>query len=278
MDTIIVAILVVILISSAFVIMRFFDRLRGIDRAKQTRPETFSIEKLVNQYRLLGGLTIFNSVLMYMNIGVNFPAGINLGRFIAIEIVKDIDYKINSYVIITFLFGLVLSVLSLFISNLSSAKTRNLTLGVILFYFIDTLSIIYLLNSDSKFGFLIVDLVFHVLILYSSIKLVKNLFYKDTSSNNGVFKLNFLNLPKKFHHLIPEINLLGISDDLERSQVMDSLTEDQKKEIFNKIKPLFQEINDYLDSFKNKIMSEEAMKLQSVTEAAAEIQVELKLH
>lgn len=55
---------------------------------------------------------------------------------------------------------------------------------------------------------------------------------------------------------MPYVRDWAISDDTERSEAVDKMTPDQKKDLINAVWPLMKDINAYLDSFKDRAMPE----------------------
>ncbi|TDQ08060.1 hypothetical protein [Pedobacter metabolipauper] len=79
------------------------------------------------------------------------------------------------------------------------------------------------------------------------------------------------NIPEKLRHLIPLIKKWGISDDDERTELIDAMSEKQKKKLVNEVSPHFNEVNEFLNSFGDNPMSEEAMLLGNLAELVSEL-------
>jgi hypothetical protein len=95
------------------------------------------------------------------------------------------------------------------------------------------------------------------------------------SSHVRVFtKTNIIsskNLPDNLRLLLPLMKKWGITDDVEREQLIEKTGEKQKKKLISAVDPLMKEINEFLDSFKEQPLSEEAMLLGNLAELVSEL-------
>lgn len=78
-------------------------------------------------------------------------------------------------------------------------------------------------------------------------------------------------LPKSLKILVPLTEKWSISDDELRDQLISSLKSIDKVEIVTKVDPLINNINDYLNSFKQNPLTEIAQKIGNLTELYEEI-------
>lgn len=82
-------------------------------------------------------------------------------------------------------------------------------------------------------------------------------------------------LPVEFHKLIPLIRKWDVSNDVERNERLTQLSIKEKESLYQKVKPYFHKINQYLDSFGDKPLPEEAISLQNLGEVAAELKIKM---
>ncbi len=80
-------------------------------------------------------------------------------------------------------------------------------------------------------------------------------------------------LPPEFHDLIPLMNEWAIADDEERDQKMHSASDEQLRELTDRVRPRFGPINSYLDDSAHL---EVAPYLDRLAEAAVEAQLDLE--
>jgi hypothetical protein len=81
--------------------------------------------------------------------------------------------------------------------------------------------------------------------------------------------LSFADLPDEFHPLIPLIKQWGIADDDVRSKRMEKASRRQLQALVERLSPYFGAINDYLDSFGDRVPAS-ACALGTLAEAACE--------
>lgn len=86
-----------------------------------------------------------------------------------------------------------------------------------------------------------------------------------------IFPTDINGLPKSLKVLVPLIEKWYIPDDELRDELIDLLNSDDKKFILDKVEPLLNEINDYLDSFKQNPLTDIAQKISILTELYEEI-------
>jgi len=82
--------------------------------------------------------------------------------------------------------------------------------------------------------------------------------------------IDFENLPKEFHALIPLIKRWGIADDDERNEVLSKASSSTINRLVQKVTPYFDAINHYLNSFTDVPLPEHAVALRSLAECVSE--------
>ncbi|MFH0938642.1 MAG: hypothetical protein V1899_05105 [Planctomycetota bacterium] len=95
--------------------------------------------------------------------------------------------------------------------------------------------------------------------------------YNLTAENLPIIKINPENVPPNLRDLIPMAEKWGIGDDIIRDDFEQKAAVADKEEFKNKLKGRTKEVNDWLDSFKNSDMSEEASHFMMMLEALDEI-------
>ncbi len=81
--------------------------------------------------------------------------------------------------------------------------------------------------------------------------------------------VDFSVLPPDIHDLIPYIRRWAISDDGERSDLLDEASKDELEELIAAVEQRLPEINKYLDSFGEMGLSDiSALALQTLGDAA----------
>ncbi len=91
------------------------------------------------------------------------------------------------------------------------------------------------------------------------------------NANNGIIAKN---IPDNLKHLIPLLKKYSISDDGEREQLVEDIDEKQKKKLIRSVEPFMSEINNFLDSFQDNHLSDEAILLGNLAELVSELQVD----
>jgi hypothetical protein len=99
------------------------------------------------------------------------------------------------------------------------------------------------------------------------------------NANKKVFKKELLKkisskrIPENLKPLIPFLKKYSISDDSDREQLIEGMKKSEKIKLINSVQPFFDEINSYLDSFKDIPLNEEAMLLGELAELVSELKI-----
>lgn len=99
------------------------------------------------------------------------------------------------------------------------------------------------------------------------------------NANNIIFKRNIRkavsknNLPEMFWPLVPLLKKYSVSDDSEREQVVEGLKKVEIRKIIESVDPYMNEINIYLNSYKEKPLNEEATLLGNLAELVTELKL-----
>jgi hypothetical protein len=88
--------------------------------------------------------------------------------------------------------------------------------------------------------------------------------------------INYQDLPEEFHKLIPWIKRWGICDDNERSDKIGKASSNALTKLVDAVDPEFSAISTYLDSFKNRPLTEQAILLGALAEGASEAKLLLR--
>ncbi|HEX4375080.1 MAG TPA: hypothetical protein VHZ50_17370 [Puia sp.] len=98
------------------------------------------------------------------------------------------------------------------------------------------------------------------------------------NENNKVFKrkapaikINAKKIPDNIKAVIPFLKKYSISDDSERGELVEQMSNDEKTTLKETIFPIMSEIEAYLDSFKNKAFTVEASLILELAELVAEL-------
>jgi hypothetical protein len=94
----------------------------------------------------------------------------------------------------------------------------------------------------------------------------KNIFGKE--SQLAIFSSE---IPENLKPLLPYVKKYAISDDAEREQLKEDMNESEKSRLIMVVKPLFYDINAFLNSFKDKPLSEEAVSIGELAELVSEL-------
>jgi hypothetical protein len=97
----------------------------------------------------------------------------------------------------------------------------------------------------------------------------EKIFKRETKRNISSKKI-----PDNLKPLVPLLKKYSISDDSDREQLIDGMGEKEKLKLFNSVQPFFEEINIYLDSFKDMPLSEEAMLIGELAELVSELKIQ----
>lgn len=145
--------------------------------------------------------------------------------------------------------------------GLFSSKVKEINLSKKEFIFIDgyTISLIFESNRAA------------VPILDSFIHLIKtNEALFTTKSRQRILKKN---IPDNLKSLFPLLKKWSISDDDLREQLIEEASDEQKKKLIYRVSPYMDDINDFLNSFQDQPLSEEAILIQNLAELVSELAV-----
>ena len=78
-------------------------------------------------------------------------------------------------------------------------------------------------------------------------------------------------VPQEFRNLLPIAQQWGVGDDVERSELINKATADDKQALLDAVNPYRQQINSWLDSYGNNPMPEEAASFMYMLEAMEEM-------
>lgn len=99
------------------------------------------------------------------------------------------------------------------------------------------------------------------------------------NANNNIFKrqsirsISSKGVPESLKPLIPLLKKYSISDDAEREQLIMEMKQKEKVKLINSVQPFFEEINAYLDSFKENPLSEEAILIGDLAQLVSELKI-----
>ena len=156
-------------------------------------------EKSRNNLLLVIFFTLVNLILSYFDAGVSFLFSATLPQFV-FEVGKTLDSEIGSGIFI--IAGLIIAsiiIITYFIFWILAKRARVLLLAALIFFSIDSLLLLYLIfNTEFSFSVLL-EIAFHVWVLYCLINGVKA-WNKLRGVNTDVFntilreiKLNHIN-------------------------------------------------------------------------------------
>ena len=98
------------------------------------------------------------------------------------------------------------------------------------------------------------------------------------TENSAIFKkedrpkrINSKNIPDNLRVLIPLLKKYSVSDDSERSELVEQMSDKQKKALKCTVEPLMSKIEAYLDSLINKAFTHEASLISALAELVAEL-------
>ncbi len=98
------------------------------------------------------------------------------------------------------------------------------------------------------------------------------------NENNTIFKkedaspkINANKIPDNIRAVIPFLKKYSVSDDSERDELVEQMSDDEKTKLKETIFPIMSEIETYLDSFKNKPFTLEASLILVLAELVAEL-------
>lgn len=84
-------------------------------------------------------------------------------------------------------------------------------------------------------------------------------------------KIDFSELPTDLKNVLKKFGALAISDDFERKEKILTLTKKQRTDFIETFEPKLENINAYLDKFKDKPLTQEAIRFQSLVELLIEL-------
>ena len=95
--------------------------------------------------------------------------------------------------------------------------------------------------------------------------------------NNTIFKkeekqkIESKNIPDNLKILLPFLKKYSVSDDSERDELKEKMSNNQKTALKHTVEPLMSEIEAYLDSFADKAFTHEASLISDLAELVAEL-------
>ncbi len=112
----------------------------------------------------------------------------------------------------------------------------------------------------------------HIIPEIESLKRIKSLI--ELNFPEEIEKIDFSNLPTDLRQILKKFWTLAISDDFEREEKIQTLTKKQRTDFIETLEPKLEVINAFLDTFSDKPLSEEAIRLQSLAELLIELTYE----
>lgn len=97
--------------------------------------------------------------------------------------------------------------------------------------------------------------------------------------NTNLFKrpirkiIRIKDIPENLRMLAPLFKKYSISDDAERAQLIESLSNKRKKQLIESVNPFMKEINAYLASFGENLPTEEATMVGDLAQLVTELQI-----
>ena len=97
--------------------------------------------------------------------------------------------------------------------------------------------------------------------------------------NNTIFKkearqkIDLKNIPDNLKLLLPLLKKYSVSDDSERDELVEQMSNNQKTALIRTVDPLMSEIEAYLDSFVNKVFTHETSLISDLAELVAELRI-----
>ena len=86
-----------------------------------------------------------------------------------------------------------------------------------------------------------------------------------------IYSVDHTDLPTDLRQLVVKFESWAISDDFERSEKSKKMTKKERIELIEAVERKFNDINIFLDSFGNKPLTDEAIKLQYLAEMVMEL-------
>jgi hypothetical protein len=170
------------------------------------KQQVIIFEKSRNNLLSVIIFTVINLILTYFDAGVNFLFSATLPQFV-LEIGKAMNTEMESNVLI--IVGLIIAfiiIIPYFIFWILAKRVRVLILVALIFFSIDSLLLLYLIfNMEFNFSVLL-EIAFHVWILYYLINGVKA-WYKLRSINTEVFNTILLEIkPNNINSTKPSVS------------------------------------------------------------------------
>jgi hypothetical protein len=81
------------------------------------------------------------------------------------------------------------------------------------------------------------------------------------------------NIPEKLRPLIPLLKKWSVGDDSDRGLLIEEASEKQKNKLVKSVEPYLNEINEFLDSFKDEPLSHEAILMGNLAELVSELTI-----
>jgi hypothetical protein len=170
------------------------------------KQQVIIFEKSRNNLLSVIIFTVINLILTYFDAGVNFLFSATLPQFV-LEIAKAMNSEMENNVLI--IVGLIIAfiiIIPYFIFWILAKRVRVLILVALIFFSIDSLLLLYLIfNMEFNFSVLL-EIAFHVWILYYLIIGVKA-WYKLRSINTEVFNTILLEIkPNNINSIKPSVS------------------------------------------------------------------------
>jgi hypothetical protein len=124
-------------------------------------------------------------------------------------------------------------------------------------------SIVFGLNRDRNLQVVVNDI----------IKLIRenSTFFSNTRQQKLISSNS---IPNDLENLLPLCKKFAFSDDSERKELIEMMPKIQKKNLVDTVYPFINKINEYLSSFKDRPLSDEAIMLGNLAELVSELQFE----
>jgi hypothetical protein len=99
--------------------------------------------------------------------------------------------------------------------------------------------------------------------------------HEDIFLNRKIQRASQSQLPQKLQSLNSLMDQFAVSDDAERDQLISSMDEVEKEDLIAAVDPLISEIDDYLESFQQLPLSEDAIRLGNLAELVTELKLKM---
>lgn len=90
----------------------------------------------------------------------------------------------------------------------------------------------------------------------------------NIKSDQAILKKN---IPKNLTILFPFLKKYAVADDSERAQLVGTINEKKRRELIDVVNPLFKEIDEYLNSFEDRPLTNEAILVGNLAELVREL-------